>query len=281
MKRTTIILITVATLALGSGTLFAGNGPGQGYQGGTKSNSACSQVFTDYLASLPMEQPDEAETASLVKMRQEEKLARDVYLTLQLQWGARIFANIARAEQKHMDMVKTILDRYGIEDPVTDDTIGIFPDDTFVQLYEQLVEAGGGSLEDALTVGATIEDLDIYDLEEAMSNEIDNADIKAVYQNLTKGSRNHMRAFTSQLASYDIEYSAQYISAEELESIINSEWERGTILDADGEVLANCGGGNGGRNGGGNGRGTGDCTGNGPSGRSGSVTRVVPGPPAR
>ncbi len=279
MKRTIIAIVAIATLTLGTAPLAAGNGPGQGYGGGTLSGSACGQVFADYLASLPLEQPDETEVTSLVHMRQEEKLARDVYLTLQLQWGARIFANIARAEQKHMDMVKTILDRYGLEDPVTDDTIGIFPDDRFVELYEQLVETGSASLQDALMVGATIEDLDIWDLEEAILNEVDNEDIKAVYQNLWKGSRNHMRAFASQLALYDIEYSAQYISAEELETILSADPERGTILDADGEVLATCGnpGGNraGGaratsgraRSGGGpvtTGTGTGTCDGTGP-----------------
>jgi len=241
MKRTLITLVTMATLTIGTVPVLAGNGPGQGYGGGTLAGSSCGQVFAEYLDTLPLEQPDETEVTSLVHMRQEEKLARDVYLTLQLQWGARIFANIAGAEQKHMDMVKTILDRYGLEDPVTDDTIGIYADDQFVELYEQLVEAGSTSLQDALMVGATIEDLDIWDLEEAILNEVDNDDIKAVYQNLWKGSRNHMRAFASQLAVSDIEYSAQYISAEDLENILGSDPERGTILDADGEVLATCG----------------------------------------
>jgi len=272
MKKSIITLITVAALAVTSIPALAGNG----YGGGALSANACGQVVSDHIASLPVEPLSEAEQASLVKMRQEEKLARDVYLSLQLQWGLRVFANIARSEQRHMDMVALLLERYGIEDPASDDTIGVFTDEAFNELYTQLVETGNLSIEDALKVGATIEDLDIFDLEEALTNDIDNADIAMIYQNLLKGSRNHMRAFTTQLAAYDIPYSPQYISEEEYEQIITSDWERGTILDENGEILATCGnpggagqGGNGqggnGQAGSGGGTGTGVCDGTGPN----------------
>ena len=61
-------------------------------------------------------------------------------------------------------------------------------------LYDTLVEQGKYSLLDALMVGATIEDLDIKDLQE-FSSQIDNEDILLVYSNLERGSRNHMRSF--------------------------------------------------------------------------------------
>ncbi|NOZ94104.1 MAG: DUF2202 domain-containing protein [Acidobacteria bacterium] len=273
MKKSIIALLTAAVLLAATTPLLAGNG----YGGGALFANGCGQIVADHVASLPVEELSEAERASLVKMRQEEKLARDVYLSLQLQWGERIFANIARAEQRHMDMVTLLLDRYGIEDPAADDTIGVFTDGAFNELYTQLVEAGNVSIEEALQVGATIEDLDIFDLDEALKNDIDNADIAMIYQNLAKGSRNHMRAFASRLAAYGIPYSPQYISEEAYEQITGSEWERGTILDENGEVLATCGnpGGNGqgnrgsaqGGNGNGNGRGgqgNGVCDGTGP-----------------
>ena len=59
-------------------------------------------------------------------MREEEKLAKDVYTTLGQVWGINIFTNISSAEQTHTDSVKTLIDRYGLEDPITDETIGIF-----------------------------------------------------------------------------------------------------------------------------------------------------------
>ncbi len=258
MKKSTITLLTAAVLLAATTPLLAGDG----YGGGTLYANSCGQIVADHIAGLPVEELSEAEQASLIKMRQEEKLARDVYLSLQLQWGVRIFANIARAEQRHMDMVALLLDRYGIEDPAADDTIGVFTDEAFNELYSKLVEAGNASIEAALEVGATIEDLDIFDLDEALNNDIDNADIAMIYQNLAKGSRNHMRAFTSRLAAYEIPYSPQYISEEEYEQITGSDWERGTILDENGEVLATCG------NPGGNGRG-GNGQGNNGNGRGG------------
>jgi len=245
---TTMITLIVTVLAVvGTGTpALAGNG----YGGGAIGGSGCGQVMMDTLASLPIEELSDAEVSSLLTMRQEEKLARDVYLTLQLQWGARIFANIARAEQQHMDLVKFLLDRYGIEDPAADDTIGVYSSETFNELYHQLVEAGSASWDAALTVGATIEDLDIFDLEEALTDAVDNEDIRMVYQNLRKGSRNHMRAFYGQLEMLGIGYTAQYIGQEELLEIVNSERERGTVLDGDGEIIATCGGGGGRQRGG-------------------------------
>lgn len=49
-------------------------------------------------------------------MREEEKLARDVYLTFGEKWGLTLFTNIAKSEQTHTDAVKTLLDRYEIKD---------------------------------------------------------------------------------------------------------------------------------------------------------------------
>ena len=44
----------------------------------------------------------------LMYMREEEKLARDVYATLYEKWGTRIFNNIRVSEQRHMDAVKAL-----------------------------------------------------------------------------------------------------------------------------------------------------------------------------
>ena len=94
-------------------------------------------------------------------------------------------------------------------------------------LYDKLVAQGSKSEVEALKVGATIEDLDIHDLETALADGIDNQDIALVYGNLTKGSRNHLGAFTTQLKAHGVEYEAQYIAQADLEAIVSSDWERG------------------------------------------------------
>lgn len=169
----------------------------------------------------------EEESAGLRFMREEEKLAHDVYLTLYEIWGTPVFQNIANSERTHMDAVLSLLERYGITDPVGDNTIGVFTDPTLQALYDQLVAQGTQSLGDALKVGAAIEEIDILDLEER-SAQTANADIRQVYANLTQGSRNHLRSFVQTLARQTGEtYTPQYMSQAAYDAILNSAAERG------------------------------------------------------
>ena len=166
----------------------------------------------------------QTEIDSIIWMREEEKLAKDVYTTLGQVWGINIFTNISSAEQTHTDSVKTLIDRYGLEDPITDETIGIFKNETFSKLYQDLVKQGSSSLVEALKVGALIEELDIKDLQERVTT---TADIDLVFQNLERGSRNHLRAFTRQLSQQGETYVPIYISQSEYDEIISGEIERG------------------------------------------------------
>jgi hypothetical protein len=173
--------------------------------------------------NMPQQNLSDEEINSLIKMRQEEKLARDVYLTLYDKYQVRIFLNIANAENVHMSQIKILLDKYNIDDPIQgiEDTVGEFADSEFGELYNQLVQEGNQSYEDALKVGATIEDLDIKDLDDEI-NSTDNDDIKFVYSNLRRGSTHHMKAFVYQLERLGYDYAPQYISDEEYEEIINN-----------------------------------------------------------
>ena len=129
-------------------------------------------------------------------MREEEKLARDVYLTLYEEYDAPIFANISESEQRHMDALKNLIDKHGLEDPVTDDAIGVFTNAVFTKLYIELVGQGEMGYCDALQVGIDIELLDIKDIDEALEDVTAN-DVERVFKNLVAGSWNHYNAFTS------------------------------------------------------------------------------------
>jgi hypothetical protein len=142
----------------------------------------------------------EAEESNILLMREEEKLARDVYLTLYEIWDAEIFANISESEQRHMDAIERLITRYGLEDPVVDDTVGVFTGEAFTALYDQLVLDGSVSLEDALSVGVSIEQLDISDLEKALE-ETSARSVRRVFENLLAGSQNHLSAFQNALAT--------------------------------------------------------------------------------
>lgn len=179
------------------------------------------------ISTLPSEALSIEEREGLLLMREEEKLARDVYQTLYEQWKLKIFSNIAQSEQTHTEAVRDLLIKYNIDDPVTDDTIGVFTNPTFKKLYDTLVTQGNESEVAAIIVGATIEDLDIRDLQELIA-QTNNQDITLVYENLTRGSRNHLRAFTKQLTERGETYAPQYLSTTAYQEIINNDQEMGS-----------------------------------------------------
>ncbi len=131
----------------------------------------------------------------LTFMREEEKVARDAYLTFFELWDSRSFQNIAKSEQTHMTSIKTLLTRYGVTDPVTDDTVGVFANPELQELYDTLIAQGSPSLADALGVAKLIETADIDDLNEAAAATT-HRDMLSVYKNLLRGSTSHLKAFT-------------------------------------------------------------------------------------
>lgn len=139
-----------------------------------------------------------SEEDGLILMREEEKLAHDVYVTLYEQWGLPVFQNIANSETAHTEAIKVLLDRYGIADPAAGNGVGEFTNPDLQALYNQLVAQGSVSLTEALKVGVAIEELDIKDLQTQIA-QTSSTDIQWVYNNLLRGSENHLRAFTSTL----------------------------------------------------------------------------------
>lgn len=160
----------------------------------------------------------------LKHMREEEKLARDVYDYFYIKYNLPIFNNISDAEQRHMDRVLAILEDNGIKDPASIEP-GVFNNIELQKLYDSLISQGDMSIIDALKVGASIEDVDIKDLME-FSKETKNTSILNVFEKLTCGSRNHMRAFIRILNSYDETYVPQYISETLFNEIINGNHEK-------------------------------------------------------
>ncbi len=181
------------------------------------------QLVTE-LDDPPLTTLSEADRDGLIFMREEEKLALDVYQELYDVWGLRIFDNISKAEQTHTDSVRTLLDRYDISDPAFDQPAGVFTNADLQALYDELVASGSESTTEALLVGALIGDLDIADLQARASDE---AAIALVYSNLEKGFRNHLRAFMGQLDANDTAYTPSYISQDDFDAIIASPVERG------------------------------------------------------
>ena len=172
-------------------------------------------VTPAFAAGMPVTEStlSSSEEDGLILMREEEKLAHDVYLTLYEQWGLPIFQNIAKSETTHTEAIKVLLERYGIADPADGNGVGEFTNPDLQALYDQLVAQGSASLIEALKVGVAIEELDINDLQTQIA-QTTSADIQLVYNNLMKGSENHLRAFTSTLQRQTGEtYVSQYMNS--------------------------------------------------------------------
>jgi hypothetical protein len=166
------------------------------------------------------------EVAGLLFMREEEKLSQNVYSFLAKKWGPRPFGNILQAEAAHTAWVSALLKKYQIADPSAALPPGKFADPTLQKLYNELEKQGSISRIEALKVGATVEDVDLYDLNR-WAKTTTRADHRQVYENLARGSRNHLRAFVRNLSNSGFTYKPKYISQEEFNKVISSPNERG------------------------------------------------------
>ncbi|MCK4558232.1 MAG: DUF2202 domain-containing protein [Calditrichia bacterium] len=113
--------------------------------------------------------------------------------------------------------------RYELDDPVGTNSLGVFKNETLQDLYNTLIDQGCVSLIEALEVGALIEEIDILDIQNELDEHVDNQDVTFVYDNLLKGSRNHLRAFVRNLSRQGVEYTPQKLSEEQYLAIINAE----------------------------------------------------------
>ena len=170
-----------------------GHGHGHRYNSNGYRDINNSLVTSQQVVELTQEQKDD-----LLFMVEEEKLARDVYLYLYDLWGNSIFNNISNSEQRHMDAIGYLINRYGLKAPVTLNSRGEFQNQELQELYNTLIEKGKTSLIDALEVGVAIEEKDIADLEERLEANPPE-DFTTTYQNLLNGSYNHLNAFNRQL----------------------------------------------------------------------------------
>lgn len=151
-------------------------------------------------------------------MREEEKLAHDVYVAMFSTWGLKVFSSIAESETTHADAVLGQIERYGVTDPAAGKPAGDFEDQGLQALYNQLIVMGSVSLVEALRVGCLIEETDIRDIRDKMA-ETHETGILKVYQNLLCGSHSHLQTFYSQLVSRGGSYQPQVISQAEWDAI--------------------------------------------------------------
>jgi len=182
----------------------------------------CRQNGITTLDSIKAESLSNDEKIGLTFMREEEKLARDVYGLFYDKYGRRIFNNINSSEERHTNAIKLLLERYEMQDPSANTDKGEFIDQDLQELYDTLIVKGETSVKEALKVGALIEEVDIQDIQKHLDEFVDNKDIDFVYNNLLNGSYNHLRAFVRNLSRFGIEYEPQVLSKEQFNKIVKN-----------------------------------------------------------
>lgn len=180
----------------------------------------CSNVYS---ATLPL---SAEEITDLTFMREEEKLARDTYLTFYALWDLPVFSNISNSEQMHMDALLKLLKKYKLPDPAANTEIGEFTNTELQTLYNTLIAKGEVSSLDSLKVGGTIEEKDMRDIKAAIVRS-QKDDIDATYESLLCGSRNHLRSFAKNIERVTgAPYVAQILPQIEVDAILQSPMER-------------------------------------------------------
>lgn len=163
--------------------------------GGTFAATAQAQTLPD-VANPSVAAATDAELAKdLAFMREEERMARDLYKALaDLYDGAVPFSRITVSEDRHYDAVGVLLDRYDVTDPSAGKAAGTYSDAAIQKLYNDWLAQGKKSLDAAYDVGVALETRDIADLKAAI-NDTTTTDVKQVYTNLLKASEQHLKAF--------------------------------------------------------------------------------------
>ena len=245
MNKVLINSLVGLSIAAGAGSAFA-----KGWRWSSTETSTDPVTSTEpEISTDPVTSTEDAvlnynEVTHLMFMREEEKMARDVYLTLgEMYPNSAVFGKIDDSEQNHMDAVKSMIEKYGYEDPNTNDNVGVFTGEEyghyFIANYNALVERANVSELEALYVGAFIEELDMMDINqcpheivesdngiddvsECGNNYTDNADITKLYDSLLEGSANHLQGYVRNIEKRTGvgSYQAQVLTQEEVNEIL-------------------------------------------------------------
>lgn len=144
---------------------------------------------------LPTAPLSDQEKADLLRMADEERMAKDLYTAIAAKYpDATTFTRIASSEQRHEQRVLALLDRYQLPHPSA--TTGTYDNRTVQKLHDDWLARAQTSVGAAYRVGVDLEQADIADLRTTIDTS-DNADLDQLYGHLLTASQHHEAAFTA------------------------------------------------------------------------------------
>ncbi|MEA3512565.1 MAG: DUF2202 domain-containing protein [Campylobacterota bacterium] len=170
--------------------------------------------------SYPYSSLDTDMKYSLAYMWNEEKLAKDIYLSLNELYSSNTLKNIAtRSEVVHEEAVEELVEKYDLnitnlidyeenysEEELNNLAQGVFAIPEIQTLYDELYSYGKVSLQSSLEVGCMVEVTDIIDLDKYIVQAQDNnaSDLVDTFKFLRDGSYRHYWAFDKALKNIGV-----------------------------------------------------------------------------
>jgi hypothetical protein len=156
-------------------------------------------------------------------MHEGERLARDLHLYLHDLWSVPAFSYIAAAKQRHMDELREVMERYGVDDPARDDQVGVFDAPGLADLYRQSIADAAAGPRQALRAAALVEELDILELRNALSNSR-RLPLALTYNALLSSTHNHLQGLVRLLRGQGGVYQAQAMEEAQVAAVLNNGW---------------------------------------------------------
>jgi len=165
------------------------------------------------------------EKEGLYYLREQTKLVRDLFHTFYNMYGTKVYTRIARKEQRHFDRIGLLLEKYQLEDPVVDKSVGIYENPIFEELFHELSTSGSENNLNALYVGAYLEEIVILDLKNALLD-TEARDIRRVYEKLLNDAKKQLRLFVRNIEKQEVDvlYQPQNMTEEDLAEILR-RWD--------------------------------------------------------
>ncbi|NTV17903.1 MAG: DUF2202 domain-containing protein [Bacteroidales bacterium] len=157
-------------------------------------------------------------------VREDEKVARDLYFSFFGTFGLKPFENIGKAEDNHIKATEKLFDYYEIDYPALSEN-GKFENAIRQKLFDSLLLKGTPELE-AFKVMAMLEESNIVEYGEVLKT-IANPNIKIVIENLARASANHFKAAIRQITALGGTYTPALMTQEQYKAVIAIGFEKG------------------------------------------------------
>lgn len=188
-------------------------------------SKACTCINEEY----PNEKLSIREKSAILLLREEEKFAHDIFSEMYAKWRVPSFENIRNSEERHMDAVLCLIEKYNLQDPTDGRLTGEFKNQELADLYKKIAKKAGLSRADAFAVAAMVAVWDISDLTD-LENDINNKDLLSVISELKRSGRNHLRVMNRNLEAQGKIFSPVSIDKKIYKNIVTSVKEPGGKL---------------------------------------------------